>query len=340
LIVDWCAWCRVPTRNLFLWSTALATLWACTPSAQNAASQAPPIRVAAFYWPGTYWIGIAAEKGWFREAGLNVQLVDCNADYFASEKDLVEGRLDTNTLVLFDLLRYIAQGAVLVGVINADYSAGSEKLIARAGIDQIGDLRGKKIGVSRNSYLRYVLEVAIGRVGLKPNDVQIVDLQPEKVTEALIKGEVDAILTVEPYATQGLDATKGHDLFNTSEVPGLSPNLIVFQRKFIEERPSEVTAFVKVWQRTTIFIKAHPDEAFEMIAGLNKKTPKEVRQFAKIDKILDLRDNELSFSFAAGFDSLHGAVRQMNDYMIAKGITAEKLDSSQFLEGSFLDALK
>jgi NMT1/THI5 like len=196
-----------------------------------------------------YWIGIAAAKGWFREAGLNVQLVDCNADYSGSEKDLVEGRLDTNTFVLFDLLDYIAQGAVLVGVINADYSAGSEKLVARAGIEQIGDLKGKKIGVPHNSYLRYVLEVAIGRVGLKPKDVQIVDLQPEKVTE-------------------------------------------------------------------------------------------EVRQFAKIDKILDLRDNELAFSFAAGFDSLHGAVRQMNDFMIARGMTAKKLDSSQFLEGSFLEALK
>jgi NitT/TauT family transport system substrate-binding protein len=296
--------------------------------------------VAAFYWPGTYWIGIAAAKGWFREAGLNVQLVDCNADYSGSEKDLVEGRLDSNTFVLFDLLDYIAQGAVLVGIINADYSAGSEKLIARAGIEQIGDLKGKKIGVPHNSYLRYVLEVAIGRVGLKPQDVQIVDLQPEKVTEALIGGKVDAILTFEPSATQGLDAIKGHDLFDTSEVPGLSPKVIVFQRKFIEERPGDVAAFVKVWQRTTTFLKAHPDEAFGIIAALDKKTPEEVRQFAKVDKILDLRDNELAFSFAAGFDSLHGAVRQMNDFMIARGMTAKKLDSGQFLEGSFLEALK
>ena len=36
----------------------------------------------------------------------------------------------------------------------------------------------------------------------------------------------------------------------------------------------------------------------------------------------------------------HGAVRQMNDFMIARGMTAKKLDSSQFLEGSFLEALK
>lgn len=337
LIVAWRAVLFVATRVTFLLAAAPAFLCGCKPSVRD---QGPPIKVAAFYWPGTYWIGIAAEKGWFREAGLNVELVDCNADYFGSEKDLVEGRLDVNTFVLFDFLDYIAHGAALVGIVNPDYSAGGEKLVARPGIEQLADLKGKKIAVPEKSYLVYDLEVAIGRAGLKLTDVQIVNVQPEKAPEALIKGEVDAMFTFEPFATQGLEAVKGHNLFDTSQAPGLSPTLIVFQRKFIDERQSEVTAFVKVWLRTTTFIKAHPDEAFGIVASINRKTPAEVRQFAEIDNILDLRDNELAFSFAAGFDSLHGAVRQMNDYMIARDITDKKLDSSQFLERSFIRALK
>ena len=52
------------------------------------------------------------------------------------------------------------------------------------------------------------------------------------------------------------------------------------------------------------------------------------------------RENELAFSFAASFDSLHGVTRQINDFMIAKGITSRKLDSGQFLDGSFIRALK
>jgi NMT1/THI5 like len=63
-------------------------------------------------------------------------------------------------------------------------------------------------GPSARNAASPVLEVAIGRVGLKPKDVQIVDLQPEKVNEALIRGKVDAILTFEPSATQGLDAIR------------------------------------------------------------------------------------------------------------------------------------
>jgi NitT/TauT family transport system substrate-binding protein len=327
-------------RMIFLFAAMLVVLGGCKPSADNVGSSARPIRVADFYRPGTYWIGIAAEKGWFREEGLNVQLVYYKADDPVSGKDLVEGRLDVNTLGLSDLLDYIARGADLVAIINADYSAGAEKLIARTGIEQLPDLKGKKIAVSQNSYFAYILEVALGRVGLKTNDVQIVDIHPEKAPDALIKGEVDAMLTLEPYATHGLEAIKGRDLFDTSQTPGLSPTLIVFQRKFIEERQSDVIAFAKVWQRATTFIKEHPDQAFGVIASMNKKTPAEIRQNAKLYKILDLRDNEQAFSFAAGFDSLHGAVRQVNDYMIAKGVTDKKLDSSHFLEGAFIRGLK
>jgi len=325
----------VAARAVFLFVAATVISCGCKQVVRNPASPAPPpIKVAVQYWPGIYWLGIADEKGWFKEAGLNVQLVDTNTDYFASVKDFAKGRFDVNNLVLYDLLDFLAGGADLVGVINVDYSAGAEKLIARPGIERLADLKGKKIALPQKSYLGYVLEVAIGRVGLKAKDVQIVDVQAEKAPEALIKGEVDAILTFEPYATEGLDAVKGHNLFDSSEVPGLSPNLIVFQRKFIEGRQSEV------WQRTTTFIKEHPDEAFGIAAAVNKKSREEVWQFAQIDKILDRRDNELAFSFAAGFDSLHGAVRQINDFMIAKGITSEKLDSSHFLDGSFIRALK
>jgi NitT/TauT family transport system substrate-binding protein len=331
----------VAIRNLPIFAAALVILCSCKPAARNAVSPAPPpIKVATQYSPGIFWLAIAGEKGWFKEAGLNVQLVDTNTDYLASVKDFTEGQFDVNALVLFDLLDSVVRGANLVGIIAVDYSAAADKLIARPGIEHLADLKGKKIAVPQKSYFGYVLETAIRREGLKLKDVQVVDVPPEKAPEALIHGEADAMLTFEPYATQGLVAVKGHNLFDASQVPGLSPTLIVFHRNFIEQRPSEVAAFVKVWERATTFIKEYPDEAFAIVASGNRKTPEEVRQFAQTDNILDLQDNELSFSFAAGLDSLYGAVRQMNDFMIAKGLTDKRLDSSQFLDSAFIRALK
>jgi hypothetical protein len=66
----------VEGRSLFLFAAALAIYCSCNPAAQNVASQAPPpISGAVQYWPGFYWLGIAGEKGWFKEAGLNDRLM-------------------------------------------------------------------------------------------------------------------------------------------------------------------------------------------------------------------------------------------------------------------------
>jgi ABC-type nitrate/sulfonate/bicarbonate transport system substrate-binding protein len=37
-----------------------------------------PIKMARYYWPGFYWIEIAQHKGWFKDAGLQVELIDAN----------------------------------------------------------------------------------------------------------------------------------------------------------------------------------------------------------------------------------------------------------------------
>lgn len=324
--------------DLFLLAAVLASLSGCSPAAPKVAEQ--PLRVAFQNWPGTYWLCTAGEKGWFKEAGLNVQLVDTSGNCLDSVKAFAEGRLDAYDVVLFDLLVSVAHGTDLVGVIDLDYSYGADKLVARPGIEHLSDLKGKRVALPRGSYLEYIFEVAIGRNGLAPKDVQVVNLAAEKAPEALIKGDADAMLTFEPYASQGLEAVHGHNLFDTSQLPGLVPTLMVFPRQLIEQRRDEAAAFVKVWRRTTSFIEEHPEAAFRIVATVNKRPLEEVRRLSQLDRILGRRDNELAFSFAGGFDSLHGAVRQVNDYMIDKGITDQKLDSSRCLDGTFIRALQ
>lgn len=79
----------VPTRILFFLAVTLALLYGCKPSAPNAApSEARPNKVAVFYCPGSYYITMAAAKGWFREASLNVLKVRQMND-FTNAKGLI-----------------------------------------------------------------------------------------------------------------------------------------------------------------------------------------------------------------------------------------------------------
>lgn len=75
-----------------------------TACGRSDAPPAAPIRIGAYYWPGFYWADITHQQGWFREAGLNVEWVDTNADYFASFNDFYAGKFDVVTFTQFDFL--------------------------------------------------------------------------------------------------------------------------------------------------------------------------------------------------------------------------------------------
>ena len=51
-------------------------------------------------------------------------------------------------------------------------------------------------------------------------------------------------------------------------------------------------------------------------------------------------DNQVAFSYAAGFESMHGTARRINAFMIASGMTTERLDSLDFLDARFVLALR
>ncbi|MCH8207738.1 MAG: ABC transporter substrate-binding protein [Nitrospinae bacterium] len=321
----------------------LAVLIGCQPGAKQAEGPQTtglPIKVGSDYWPGAFWLDIADKKGWFKEAGLNIEIINTHSDYVGSLTDMVAGKMDTNTFSLFDLMKFNIGGADLVMVVNSDTSLGAEAILAKPGIESLIDLKGKSIGVNRNSYLEYILSVALARKNILLGDVTLKNVPGEKSVEALSKGTVDAVVTWGSSVDELIKNGAGRKLFDTSEVPGISPNGQVFHRSFIEKRPGDLQAYVNVWHKTTEFIKENPGEAFGIIASIYDKTPGEAQAFAHIDKILDLRDNIIGFSYGAGFESLHGASHRISEFLIETGVTEKRLDSAEFLDARFIRALK
>jgi NitT/TauT family transport system substrate-binding protein len=298
-----------------------------------------PMKIAQAYWPGTYWVDIAHNQGWFEEAGLNVELVDTNTDYVASLTDTVNGKIDINGFSLFDLMSFNAAGANLVMIINADNSYGAEAILASPEINTLQALRGKNIGVSKGSYLEYILNEALNREGIDQADITSFDMLSENAGAEIMKDSVDAVVTFEPFVSSVLAKSNARKLFDTSEIPGISPNGSTFRRSFIDERPGDVQAFVNVWHKTTLFMQENPKQAFAIIAKNYDQTPGEVQAFMQLDKVLDLRENIVSYSFGSGFESLHGAARKINNFLIEKGVTDKQMDSTEFIDGRFLRSL-
>jgi NitT/TauT family transport system substrate-binding protein len=237
-------------------------------------------------------------------------------------------------------MRYISQGKDLVAVINTDLSSGVDAIIVKKEIQHIRDLKGKRVGIQNDTYSEYFLDVVLERFGLSLDDVIKVEVPAEKAAEALLQEVADAVITWEPLASEAIKKADARRLFDSSQIPGINAGVMVFHRRFIGERPQDVQAFVNVWQKTVEFIKENPKEAFGIIAKIYGVNPGEAQALAQIDKILDVRDNVTAFSYAAGLESLHGLARRMNDFMVGKGMTEKRLDSTDFLDARFIAALK
>lgn len=298
-----------------------------------------PIKIGTYLWPGSYWIDVAWDKGWFSEAGLNVERVDVDRKYFASMDAVASGELHAMGFSQYDLVRHVVAGNDLVGIIAIDYSEGAEALIARPGIHRLQDLRGKTLALHRGTYLEYLLSVVAERDGFNLEEVTLLDRSAEAAVEEFTAGRVDAVLVWEPYGSEAR-AAGGVQLFSTADFPGLTYSVFTMRRDFIEAHPREVTALVKVWNRAERYVREHPEESCAIVSRLFRDPLEDAQNLLHSDRVLDVADNGRAFSYAAGFESLHGSWRRMNDFMLDRGLATRRVDSPAHLDSRFIRALQ
>jgi NitT/TauT family transport system substrate-binding protein len=325
-------------RRLSVLFAACLVLLGCEPAA-NQAPAPRPIRLGTYLWPGSYWIDVAWEKGWFREAGLNVERVDVDRRYFESQEDVVTGKLDAMGFSQFDLVRYVAAGHDLVGIAAIDYSDGAEELVARKDIRHLQDLKGKRLALHRGTYLEYLLAIVAERNSLDLAQVTLLDRSGDDSLEDFKAGSVDAVLVWEPYGTEALDAG-GVVLFSSADFPGLTYSLLTLRRDFIDAHPDQVAALVRVWDRAERYVREHPDDSCEIVARLFHESLQSTHDLMRTVRVLDLADNDRAFSYAAGFESLHGSWRRMNDFMQERGLVTARVDSQTHLDSDFIRLLQ
>lgn len=124
--------------------------------------------------------------------------------------------------------------------------ASAEALVVRDGVKAPQDLRGKKIATPFVSTSHFHLLFALEQFGLKPNDVQLVNLRPAEIAAAWERGDIDGAFIWDP-ALAKLKQT-GHVLITSGELSSWGKSTfdgIVVNKKFAKENPDFVTAFVK-----------------------------------------------------------------------------------------------
>ncbi|HET7238803.1 MAG TPA: ABC transporter substrate-binding protein, partial [Terrimicrobiaceae bacterium] len=133
---------------------------------------AEPLKIGYSDWPGFTILEVAKQKGWFKEAGLDVELIWF--DYLPSLDAFAAGKVDAVTAVATDALVNGANGAKSKIIAILDYSDGSDMIIGKPGVESIKDLKGQKVGIEASLVEHLLLLEALKRNGMTQSDVEIV----------------------------------------------------------------------------------------------------------------------------------------------------------------------
>jgi putative hydroxymethylpyrimidine transport system substrate-binding protein len=229
---------------------------------------------------------VAQEKGYFREAGLAVELV-APADPNDPPKLVAAGRADLAISYQPQLHIQVGEALPLARIATlVDTPLNSLVVLADGPIKSIADLKGRKVGFSVGGFEDALLKAMLERSGLKLGDVALVNVN-FSLTPALASGQVDAVIGAFrnfELNQLALAGKRGRAFFVEEEgVPMYDELIVVANRDRLKD--PRFPKFIAALERGTVFLINHPDEAFALFIKGRKELDDELNKRAWRDTI-------------------------------------------------------
>ena len=230
------------------------------------ATAADKIRVSVTNYNMSYLAaGVAAHRGFFKEEGLDVEIVRMNANVAMSS--LISGDVDY-TMIFASVIRAAMRGIPLK-VIAVLIDSPPYAFIARPEIASMKALKGKTVGIgvygsSNDIIARMMLE----RSSIDPDkETKLVALGSDGARFAALKeGLVEAAIIAPPADAQarklGLSVlARANDLFKFPHI-GLGTT-----NKKLKENPQEVARVIRAFIKANRFVRDNRQETINILVA-------------------------------------------------------------------------
>ncbi|MGC1404596.1 MAG: ABC transporter substrate-binding protein [Thermodesulfobacteriota bacterium] len=212
-------------------------------------------------------VWIAEKKGYFKEEGLQVEIRE-----FASGRTALQTMFKVKDL---DLVA-AAQTPVIFNSFNRNdfviigdmvYSDKDMKVLARQdrGIKTSEDLKGKAVGITVGSSGHFFLGLFLTYHQMPMSAVKIIDLEPARLFQALIEGQVDAIATWEPYIYKARKALGDKALLLPSQGLYREDFYFVTRKDYLKDHTEVLRRFLRAIEKGEAFIQKNRNEAMEIV---------------------------------------------------------------------------
>jgi NitT/TauT family transport system substrate-binding protein len=296
-----------------------------------------PLRIGFSDWPG--WTGwqIAIDKGWFKQAGVDVDMQWF--DYSASLDAFSAGKLDGDFIANGDGLSTGASGAKNVMILLTDYSNGNDQIVGKPGITSLKQLAGQKVGIEVGLVDHLLLEYALTHNGMSLSSVTLVNTVTNNTPQVLASGSVAAIGAWQPIDDQAKMQLPGsRAIFTSAQAPGLIYDGLAVSPESLKDRPEDWKKVILVWYRVLTYIndpKTHAD-ALKIMAARDGVDPGTYKHYVAGTRLLSRAEAEKAFVKSNALSSLYGSDMNADAFNVRNGVYKQPQIISDYIDGSLL----
>jgi ABC-type nitrate/sulfonate/bicarbonate transport system substrate-binding protein len=271
--------------------TVMSSLLALAAMAVAPVRAEAPVSLTVGYQKVGHLAPIVAIADELKSKGIEIKLVEF-ARYADARTALLAGSLDVAAVGPADLAIALANGSTnMVGIMGVGSSP--KYLIARNGtaFNSWDDIKGKKIAIAPGSAVWFQFAATLIEKGIPYNAINAVNIQGggANFDQALEKGDVDALVTWEPF--ESIPVMKGYGYFaknldySDSKAVGAELGMLVASKAAATGKRAAVQSFVTAYVAKMKELEASTPKFGTAIAALTGLDPEVSLKVASVIKL-------------------------------------------------------
>lgn len=229
---------------------------------------------------------IAEEKGYFKDAGLEVEVI-APADPADPPKLVAAGRAELAISYQPQLHLQVAEGLPLVRVGTLVATPLNCLLVLADGpVKSIADLRGGKVGFSVAGVEEALLTTILERNGVGLDEIDLVNVN-WSLSPSLMSGQVDAVIgAFRNFELNQMDieGVKGRCFYLEEEgLPAYDELIYIANRDSMNK--DVIRRFLQATELATQYIINHPQESWDIFKSTAKELDDELNKRAWVDTL-------------------------------------------------------
>ncbi|HLP77409.1 MAG TPA: ABC transporter substrate-binding protein [Candidatus Paceibacterota bacterium] len=302
---------------------------------------AAPIKIAYSDWPGWTLLEVAKQKGWFKDAGVDVEL-----DWFEygpSIDAFSAGKVDAVTIVAGDAMVSGASGAKSKFVCITDFSEGNDMIVGGPGVNSIKDLKGKKVGVELTLVEHELLLQALKVNGMSQSDVELVGTATDKTPQALQSGQVAAVGAWYPISGQALKTVPGSKkLFTSADAKGLIFDVIAVNPTSYAQHKDEWAKITAIYYKCVDYLK-DPKTSDDAVKIMAAKVGADAADYAKNipgTHFLTIAEAKQALKKSHDMMSIYGSMELSDKFYLENKVYKDSQKASDYVLPGIINSLK